>query len=94
LQSFQGALNPRPAGWLNLSGASKTYAYLPGLHQNRYQAGPLSEPQHLFHGLRIFYHVPIKDLQALFSFGLPGLNRERSGVFAENGDLLGHGPPP
>lgn len=86
--------NPRPAGGSNASGAPKTDADLLPLHQDRHLAVTLGELQHLFHGLGILFDIPIDDRQPFFGLGLPGLLGEGSGLLAENGDLLGHGPPP
>ena len=55
---------------------------------------PLGEAQHLRHGLVILDDIPKVDGKTLSAFGLPGLGGKGSGLFAENGDLLGHGPPP
>ncbi len=54
----------------------------------------LGEAQHLRHGLSILDDIPKVDAKTLSALGLPGLGGKGSGLFAENGDLLSHGPPP
>jgi hypothetical protein len=54
----------------------------------------LGEAQHLRHGPVILDDIPKVDGVTLSAFGLPGLDGKGSGEFAENGDLLSHGPPP
>jgi hypothetical protein len=77
-----------------LSGTAKADADLLTFHHDRHVAVALGEPQHLFHGLGVLFNIPINDRQSFFSFGLPGPLGKRSGLLAEDGDLLGHEPPP
>jgi hypothetical protein len=49
---------------------------------------------HLFHGLGTGDDILIDDDQPLFALDLPGLEGEGSGLLAEDGNLLGHFPPP
>src|SRR5208337_3885189 len=85
---------PATAGGSNLSGAAETDAHPAAFHQHRHMAVSLGEAQHLRHGLVILDDIPIVDGETLSPFGLPGLGGEGSCLFAENSDLLGHGPPP
>jgi hypothetical protein len=82
------------AGSLHPSGAPKADADLFSLHQNRDLAVALGELQHLGHGLGVFFDIPKNDRQPLVSLGLPGPLGKRSNLFAEDGDLPGHCPPP
>jgi hypothetical protein len=50
----------------------------------------LGEPQHLGHGLGVFFDISKNDRQPLVSLGLPGPLGKRSNLLAEDGDLLGH----
>ena len=84
---------PADRGSLNFSRAPEAHAYLAALHQDRHLPGPLGELKHLFQGLGIFQHIPINDLQPFLGFGLPGLQRKGSTLFAENGNFFSHGPP-
>ena len=61
-----------PASSLHPSGAPEADADLLSLHQNRHLAATRREPQHLGHGLGVFFDVPKNDRQPLVSLGLPG----------------------
>ena len=78
------------AGSLHPSGAPKADADLLSLHQNRHLAVAYGEPQHLGHGLGVFFDIPKNDRQPLVSLGLPGPLGKRSSLLAEDGDLPGH----
>ena len=82
------------AGTLHPSGASKADADRLSLYQNRHLAVALGEPQHVGHGLVVYFDIPKNDRQPLVSLGLPGPLGKRSNLFAEDGDLPGHCPPP
>ena len=78
------------AGSLHPSGAPIADADLFSLHQNRHLAVAMGEPQHLGHGLGVFFDIPKNDRQPLVSLGLPGPLGERSDLLAEDGNLPGH----
>jgi hypothetical protein len=85
---------PQPAGTLYFSGTPKADADLLTLYDNRHLAVAVGEPQHLFHGLGVLFNISINDRESFFAFGLPGPLGKWSGLLAEDGDLIGHGPPP
>ena len=85
---------PATAGCLNLSGTTKADGHLAAFHQHRYPAIARSEAFHLFHGLGTGDDILIDNGQSFFTLGLPGLNGIGSGLLAEDGNLLGHLPPP
>jgi hypothetical protein len=82
------------AGDLDLSGTPKADADVLTLQQDRYPAAALGKPQHLGHGLVVLFDIPINNRQPLFALGLTGLPGKRSALFAEDGDLPGHGLTP
>lgn len=86
--------DPQPAGELDFSGAPEADADLLTFHHDWHAAVAVGEFKHLGQGLLVLLDVPKDDRQAFFGFGLPGLPGERSRLFAENGDLLCHHPPP
>jgi hypothetical protein len=88
------APKPATAGRLNSSGATEADGHLLAFHQHRHPAIARSEAFHLFHGLGTGDDIPIDDGQSLFALGLPGLAGKGSGLLAEDGNLLGHLPPP
>ena len=87
-------VKPATAGHLNLSGTTEADGHLAVFQQHRYPAISRSEALHLFHGLGTDSDILINDDQPLFALGLPGLKGEGSGLLAEDGNLLGHLPPP
>ena len=96
-----GAFPPRPsaarpatAGRLYFSGTPEADAHPAGIHQDRHLPGPLSEAQHLFHGLGVFQHVPVNDFKTFLTLGLPGLDGKGSGLLPEDGDFGCHGSLP
>ena len=78
----------------DFSRAAEADGYLAAFHHHRDAAIAVGEAQHLFHCLGICQHIPVADLQTLLAFGLPGPEGKRSGLFAEDGDLLRHSYPP
>jgi hypothetical protein len=82
--------NPQPAGDLHLSGAAEADVDLLALHHHRHPAVAVGEPQHLFQGLGILLHIPIHNCHPFPGLGLPGPQGKGSGLFAEDGDFLGH----
>jgi hypothetical protein len=85
---------PAPAGRLNPSGTPEADAHFAAVHQHRHLAATPGEPQHLFQGLGIFLDIPENYDATFLPLGLPGPAGEGSGFLAEDGDFLGHLPPP
>jgi hypothetical protein len=63
---------PAPAGRLNPSGAPEADAHLVAVHQHRHLVAAPGEPQHLFQGLSICFHIPVYYDETFLTFGLPG----------------------
>jgi hypothetical protein len=89
-----GLARPATAGGSDPSGTAVTDTYLAAFHQHRHLAGSPGKAQHLLQGLGVLDDIPIDNGKTLFALGLPGLEGEGSGLLAEDGDLLSHGPPP
>lgn len=85
---------PATAGGSSLSGAAEADAHLAVFQQHRHPAIARDEALHLLHGLGILDHILINYGKPLFALGLPGPEGEGSGLFAEDGNFLSHGPPP
>jgi hypothetical protein len=87
-------IEPTTVGASDLSGAAEADTHLAAGQQHRDAALAVGKAQHLRQGLGILGDIPKNDRETLFVFSLPGSKGERSGLFAEDGDLLGHAPPP
>jgi len=93
-QSRLSPVSPATAAASDFSRAAEADAHLAAFHHHRDAAIAVAEAQHLLQRPGIRHDIPVDDLQTLFALGLPGLEGKRSGLFAEDGDLLSHSYPP